>query len=236
MTDAAPPAPTRTLKIDFVSDVVCPWCVVGLGGLEAALARLKAEGIGAEVTFRPFELNPGMAPEGENIVEHIGRKYGSTPQQSAANRAMITERAAEAWPGFEMRMGEESRIWNTFDAHRLLHWAGTEGPAAQRALKAALFRAHFTEGRRLTDPEVLADAAEAAGLDRAKAVEVLSDDLYAAEVRAEEALWRARGITGVPAVVVEGKWLISGGQPAGVFEEALRGMAGQVGTPSSSKC
>jgi predicted DsbA family dithiol-disulfide isomerase len=229
MTDAAP---TKILHIDFVSDVVCPWCVVGLGGLEAALARLKAEGIGAELTFRPFELNPQMAPEGENIVEHIGRKYGSTPEQSAANRAMITQRAAEAWPGFEMRMGEESRIWNTFDAHRLLHWAGTVGPqengqSPQRALKEALFRAHFTEGRRLTDPEVLADAAAAAGLDRAKAVEVLADDLYAAEVRAEEALWRARGITGVPAVVVEGKWLISGGQPAAVFEEALRGMAGE---------
>lgn len=231
MTDAAPPAPAptlaRTLHIDFVSDVVCPWCVVGLGGLEAALSRLKAEGIGAEVTFRPFELNPQMAPEGENIVEHIGRKYGSTPQQSAANRAMITERAAEAWPGFQMRMGEDSRIWNTFDAHRLLHWAGTVGAEAQRALKEALFLAHFTEGRRLTDPGVLADAAAAAGLDRGKAVEVLADDLYAAEVRAEEALWLSRGITGVPAVVVEGKWLISGGQPAGVFEEALRGMAGE---------
>jgi predicted DsbA family dithiol-disulfide isomerase len=134
-----------------------------------------------------------------------------------------------------MRMGEDSRIWNTFDAHRLLHWAGTVGPDAQRELKATLFRAHFTEGRRLTDPEVLADAAAAAGLvpgssprmTRAKAVEVLADDLYAAEVRAEEALWRARGINAVPAVVVDGKWLISGGQPAAVFEEALRGMAAQ---------
>ncbi|MEJ6789004.1 DsbA family oxidoreductase [Brevundimonas sp. BR2-1] len=218
---------TRTLHIDFVSDVVCPWCVVGLGGLETALAKLKAEGIEAEVHFQPFELNPQMAPEGENIVEHIGRKYGSTPEQSAANRAMITERAAEAWPGFEMRMGPDSRIWNTFDAHRLLHWAGTVGAAEQRALKAALFTAHFTEGRVMTDAGVLADAAAAAGLDRDKAVEVLADDLYAEEVRAAEDLWRSRGINAVPAVVVEGKWLISGGQPAGVFEEALRGMAGE---------
>ena len=215
----------KTLHIDFVSDIVCPWCVVGLGGLEAALATLKAEGITAEVHFQPFELNPQMPPEGENIVEHIGRKYGSTPEQSAANRAMITQRAAEAWPGFEMRMGPDSRIWNTFDAHRLLHWAGTVGAAEQRALKAALFTAHFTDGRTMTDAGVLADAAAAAGLDRAKAVEVLADDLYAAEVRAAEALWVSRGINGVPAVVVEGKWLISGGQPAGVFEEALRQMA-----------
>jgi predicted DsbA family dithiol-disulfide isomerase len=224
----------KTLHIDFVSDIVCPWCVVGLGGLEAALETLKAEGITAEIHFQPFELNPQMPPEGENIVEHIGRKYGSTPEQSAANRAMITERAAEAWPGFEMRMGPDSRIWNTFDAHRLLHWAAlgssprvtkVEALAEQRALKAALFTAHFTEGRVMTDAGVLADAAAAAGLDRDKAVEVLADDLYAAEVRAAEALWVSRGINGVPAVVVEGKWLISGGQPAGVFEEALRGMA-----------
>ena len=218
----------KTLHIDFVSDIVCPWCVVGLGGLEAALETLKAEGITAEVHFQPFELNPQMAPEGENIVEHIGRKYGSTPEQSAANRAMITRRAAEAWSGFEMRMGPDSRIWNTFDAHRLLHWAGTVGAAKQRALKAALFSAHFTDGRTMTDAGVLADAAAAAGLDRAKAVEVLGDGRYAAEVRAAEALWVSRGINGVPAVVVEGKWLISGGQPAGVFEEALRKMASEA--------
>jgi predicted DsbA family dithiol-disulfide isomerase len=218
---------TRTLKIDFVSDVVCPWCVVGLGGLETALERLRPEGIEAEVRFQPFELNPGMAPEGENGGEHLARKYGSTPEQSAANRAMITARAAEAWEGFEMRMGPDSRIWNTFDAHRLLHWAGTVGLAEQRALKAALFRAHFTDNRSLADAQVLADAAATAGLDRDKAVEVLADDLYAAEVRAEEELWRARGINAVPAVVVEGKYLISGGQPPVVFEEALRRIAGE---------
>jgi predicted DsbA family dithiol-disulfide isomerase len=216
---------TRTLKIDFVSDVVCPWCVVGLGGLETALERLRPEGIEAEVRFQPFELNPGMAPEGENGGEHLAKKYGTTPEQSAANRAMITQRAAEAWDGFEMRMGPDSRIWNTFDAHRLLHWAGTVGAAEQRALKEALFRAHFTDNRSLADAQVLADAAAAAGLDRDKAVEVLADDLYAAEVRAEEQLWRARGINAVPAVVVEGKYLISGGQPAAVFEEALRKIA-----------
>ena len=168
-----------------------------------------------------------------------GRKYGSTPEQSAANRAMITQRAAEAMPGFEMRMGPDSRIWNTFDAHRLLHWAALGSSprvtkagalAEQLALTTTLFTAHFTDGRTMTDAGVLADAAAAAGLDPGsgpgrKAVEVLADDLYAAEVRAAEALWVSRGINAVPAVVVEGKWLISGGQPAEVFEEALRGMA-----------
>ena len=225
-------ASPKPLQIDFVSDVVCPWCVVGLGGLETALGALAAEGITAEIHFQPFELNPDMAPEGENITEHIGRKYGATPDQSAKNRAMIRDRAAEAWPddgkGFEMRMGPDSRIWNTFDAHRLLHWAGTIGLAQQRALKEALFRAHFTDNRPLPDAEVLADAAEAARLDRAEAEAVLADGLYAAEVRDAEALWTGRGITGVPAVVVEGKYLISGGQPAAVFEEALRKIAGEV--------
>ncbi len=223
MTDAA-----RPLSIDFVSDVVCPWCVVGLGGLEAALATLQAGGITAEVTFRPFELNPGMAPEGETIGAHIARKYGSTPEQSAANRAMITERAAEAWPGFEMRMGPDSRIWNTFDAHRLLHWAlETAGRAGQRALKEALFRTHFTDNRALAEAEVLADAAAAAGLDRAGALAVLADGRYAREVEAEAALWRSRGISAVPAVVIAGKYLITGGQPAAVFVEALRKMAAE---------
>jgi predicted DsbA family dithiol-disulfide isomerase len=220
----------KTLHIDFVSDVVCPWCVVGLGGLEQALETLKGEGIEAEVSFRPFELNPDMAPEGENIVEHIGRKYGSTPEQSAANRAMIRERAAEAWPDFngkpfEMRMGEDSRIWNTFDAHRLIHWAGEAGKETQAAMKKALFRVHFTEGKNIADAGVLTAAAQSAGLDRAEAGEVLTSGRYVEAVRAEQALWRSRGINAVPAVVVEGKYLISGGQPAAVFEEALRKMA-----------
>ena len=217
---------TRPLKIDFVSDVVCPWCVVGLGGLETALETLKAEGVTADIAFQPFELNPQMAPEGENIVEHIGRKYGSTPEQSAANRQMIRERAGDV--GFDMRMDETSRIWNTFDAHRLLHWAGDAGPDRQKALKQALFRVHFTEGRNLTDAGVLTAAAADAGLDRAEAAEVLASGRYVDAVREAQDLWRAQGINSVPAVVVEGKYLISGGQPAGVFEDALRKIAAEV--------
>lgn len=242
MADAAPaPAPLKTLHIDFVSDVVCPWCVVGLGGLETALDKLKDEGVQADIHFQPFELNPQMPPEGENIVEHIGKKYGSTPEQSAQNREMIKARAAEAWKtlkspisggvGFDMRMSETSRIWNTFDAHRLIHWAGeaSEGgsPDKQGALKKALFDAHFTQGRNLTDAGVLTSAAEAVGLDRAEAGEILASGRYAGAVREAEETWRARGINSVPAVVVEGKYLISGGQPAAVFEEALRKIAAE---------
>ena len=236
MTDAAP---QKTLKIDFVSDVVCPWCAVGLGGLTRALDTLKDEGVGAEISFQPFELNPQMAPEGENIVEHIGRKYGSTPEQSAANRAMIIERGAEAWDGlaspvtgeagFEMRMGADSRIWNTFDAHRLLHWAETLGAEAQGRLKRALLKANFTDQRNPSDHKVLAAVAAEAGLDRAEAEDVLASGRYAAEVREREAFYQRAGIHAVPAVIIQDKYLISGGQPAEVFEQALRQIAAEMG-------
>lgn len=210
----------RTLTIDFVSDVVCPWCVIGLRSLETALERAR-DVVTAEIRFHPFELNPAMAPEGENIVEHIGRKYGATPEQSAGTRAMIRERAAEF--GFQMAMTDESRIYNTFDAHRLLHWAGLTGD--QHALKMALFTAYFTEGRNPGDRAVLLAAAEQAGLDPTEAARVLDDGLYADEVRAEEALWQSRGINAVPAIVLDGRYLISGGQPPEAFEQALRQIA-----------
>lgn len=218
---------TRSLKIDFVSDVVCPWCVVGLYGLTQALERMKDE-VTADITLKPFELNPGLPAEGENISDHIGRKYGSTPEQSQANQAMIRDRAGEV--GFDMRMNADSRIWNTFDAHRLLHWAGEAEATgeAQLRLKRALFTTHFTDNRDLTDPEVLVAAAEAAGLDGDEARTVLASNRYVEAVRAEEALWRQRGITSVPAVVVNDRYLISGGQPVAVFEEALRKIAAEA--------
>ena len=211
------------IKIDFVSDVSCPWCVVGLGGLETAIDRV-GDLIDVHIHFQPFELNPQMAPEGENIVEHIGRKYGSTPEQSASARAMIRDRAAET--GFEMRMSDDSRIYNTFDAHRLLHWAEEHGK--QAALKAALFEAYFTKQLNPGDAEVLADTAASVGLNRAAAVEVLVSGRYSAEVRAAEELWRQRGINSVPAIVINDKYLISGGQPVEVFEQALRQIAAEA--------
>lgn len=215
---------TQPLKIDFVSDVVCPWCVVGLGGLETALEHLKAEGVEAEVAFRPFELNPQMAPEGENIVEHIGRKYGSTPEQSAQNRAMITERAASV--GFDMRMTADSRIWNTFDAHRLLHWAELESPARQAALKKLLLKAYFTDRQNPSDHEVLVRLAAEAGLDAARAREILASDEFARETRERERMYTDAGIHSVPAIIINDQHLISGGQPVEVFERALRQIAG----------
>jgi predicted DsbA family dithiol-disulfide isomerase len=216
-------AVNRMMTIDFVSDVSCPWCIIGLRALEEALAR-AGDAVSAEIRFQPFELNPRMPPEGQNIVEHITQKYGSTPAQSAATREMIRERASAL--GFTMAMSDESRIYNTFDAHRLLHWADEEG--RQPALKHALFTAYFTEGRSPADHEVLVDAAEKAGLDGAAARAVLASGRYGEEVRRAEALWRSRGIDAVPAVVIDGRYLISGGQPPEVFEQALRQIAAQA--------
>lgn len=217
------PLMSHQLRIDFVSDVSCPWCIIGLRGLETALERM-ADVVTADIHFQPFELNPSMAPEGQNIVEHIGEKYGSTKEQSATTRRMIRERAAEL--GFAMVMDDASRIYNTFDAHRLLHWAGLEG--SQIELKHALFEAYFSDGRDPSDPEVLLSIVGAVGLDAEVARDVLETDLYAEEVRDAEKLWQERGINSVPAVIVNERYLISGGLPPDAFEEALRGIAAKL--------
>ena len=213
----------RPMTIDFVSDVSCPWCIIGLRALEEALAR-AGDVVKADIHFQPFELNPTMPPEGQNIVEHITQKYGSTPAQSADTRAMIRSRAAAL--GFTMAMSDDSRIYNTFDAHRLLHWADQEGHQAE--LKNALFAAYFTDGQSPADHDVLVHAAEQAGLNGAVAREVLVSGRYAAEVRSAEELWRSRGINAVPAVVIDGRYLISGGQPPEVFEQAIRQIAAEA--------
>ena len=211
---------TKPIKIDFVSDIACPWCVVGLRGLEAALDRV-GDLVEADIRFQPFELNPDMPPEGQNIVEHVAQKYGATREQSDANRLAIRDRAAAV--GFTMAMDENSRIYNTFDAHRLLHWAGLVGD--QTALKHALFEANFTDNDSPAEHEVLVRAAMKAGLDPHAALEVLTSGAYAKEVREAQAQWRAAGINAGPAVIINDRHLISGGQPAEYFEQALRQIA-----------
>ncbi|MEC3910956.1 DsbA family oxidoreductase [Sphingobium sp. CR2-8] len=208
------------LKIDFVSDIVCPWCIIGLKGLQVALKRLDGE-VTADIRFHPFELNPDMEPQGQNLGEHLAQKYGSTPEQSAANRAMIKDRAAAL--GFDITMTADSRMYNSFDAHRLLCWAAEEG--GQADLKLAMFEAYFTHGLNVADHSVLLGAVAKAGLDIERALTILESDEFAAAVRSEEALWQSRGINSVPAVVVNGKYLISGGQPPEAFEQALRKIA-----------
>jgi len=213
-TTSATPAP---LRIDFVSDVSCPWCVIGLKSLEQALAKLDGT-VQAEIHFQPFELNANMPPEGEDIGEHIARKYGSTPEQMAQSREAIRARGEQL--GFTFAMDKRGRIYNTFDAHRLLHWAALEG--RQKALKMALFDAYFTQGQDPSSHEVLLKVAGDVGLDTVKAAEVLASDAYADEVRAQERFYQQNGINSVPAVIINERHLISGGQPPEVFEQALR--------------
>jgi predicted DsbA family dithiol-disulfide isomerase len=205
------------LKIDFVSDVSCPWCIIGLRGLTEALDQLGPE-VQAEIYFQPFELNPNMPAEGQNITEHITEKYGSTAEQSQANRAMIRDRGADV--GFAFRTDGQSRIYNTFDAHRLLHWAGLEG--LQYNLKEALFKAYFTDQQNPSDHATLATLAESVGLDRVRAEEILGSNEYAADVREQEQLWVSRGVTSVPTIVFNDQYAVSGGQPAEAFVGAIR--------------
>jgi predicted DsbA family dithiol-disulfide isomerase len=209
------------LKIDFVSDVSCPWCVIGLKSLETALAKLKGE-VAVDLHFQPFELNPQMGVEGEDIMEHIAQKYGSSPTEIERNRENIRARGAEL--GFEFNMQKRGRIYNTFDAHRLLHWAETDGK--QEALKYALFSAYFTDRRNPSDHAVLLDVAQKVGLDAKRAGQILESDEFSAEVRGREKFYADRGIRAVPSVIINDQHLIQGGQPAEVFERALRQLAG----------
>jgi len=221
---------TKPITIDFVSDVSCPWCIIGLKGVEQALERVGGL-VDADIRFQPFELNPHMPAEGQSLVEHVAQKYGSTPEQFKERRAMIRERAAEL--GFTIALSsEDGRVYNTFDAHRLLHWAGLEGRQPQ--LKLALFEAYFTNCLNPSDRQVLADAAEQAGLDREAAMEVLATGRYADEVREAERFWQSRGISAVPAVIIDGRYLISGGQPAEVFENAFRTIAAEGPAPAAA--
>ena len=210
------------MRIDFVSDVACPWCAVGLNALERALERIGPD-IAVDLHFQPFELNPTMAAEGADAGDYLKAKYGMDDAQLAHNRSVIRERGVAV--GFVF--GDRLRVWNTFDAHRLLHWAGLQGADFQRALKHALLQAYHGEGRNPGAPELLVKLAAAVGLDAAEAAAVLSDGRYTDEVRAAEQAWQRAGIQSVPAIVINEKHLISGGQPPEVFEQALRRIAAE---------
>ena len=210
------------MKIDFVSDVACPWCAVGLASLQQALKN-SADAVQATLHFQPFELNPDMPPGGEDVNEHLARKYGGTPEQFEANRAAIRQRGAAV--GFEFNPAGRGRIYNTFNAHRLLHWAGQQGDDQQLALKRALLEAYHGRSEAVEQDDVLLAAVKKAGLDEARAQEILASDEFAAAVRAAERHYQQAGISSVPAVIINDRHLISGGQPPEVFEQALRQLA-----------
>jgi predicted DsbA family dithiol-disulfide isomerase len=212
----------QRLDIAFVSDVACPWCAIGLASLDRALARLDGE-IATTVRVEPFELNPDMGPQGVETVPYLARKYGRTPEQIAQAQAMIRERGAAV--GFTF--GDRKHVWNTFNAHRMLHWAGLEGRALE--LKRALLRAYHGEGRDPGAADVLVDLAASVGLDPARAKAIAEGDEFAQEVRERERLWIERGVGGVPLVVMNGKYGIEGAQPPENYEQALRQIARSEG-------
>ena len=205
----------QPLRIDFVSDIACPWCAVGLSSLELALSRV-GDAVDTTLVVHPFELNPEMGKDGEKIVDYVVKKYGRTPAQVAEAQVMIRERGASV--GFTF--GPRTRIYNTFDAHRLVHWANLNGK--QLALKRALLQAYHGDGKAPSDHDVLVEAAQSVGLDAAEARKVLQSDDYADEVRAEEQEYQAMGIHAVPAVIINNRYLVSGAQPVEAFEEAIQ--------------
>lgn len=208
------------IRIGFVSDISCPWCAIGLKSLEDALARLGGQ-VTAEVHIQPFELNPEMPAEGQDISKHLMEKYDLTPEQYEQNTEALHVRGAEV--GFVFRTDKRSRIYNTFDAHRLLHWAGLEG--RQLELKHALFQAYFTDGEDPSSHETLAALAEKVGLDATRARKILSSDEYAKAVRERERFYLEQGIHAVPSVIINERHLIRGAQSADAFAQALRNIA-----------
>lgn len=203
------------VQVDIVSDIMCPWCIIGFKQLEQALA---ATGTGARIRWHPFELNPGMPAEGQNLTEHIIEKYGSTPEQSAKNRSQM--HALGEGLGFTFNFSADSRIVNSFAAHQLLDFALGQG--LQHPLKLALFEAHFTDDKDVSDTDTLLDVAASVGLDRAACQQVLETGALAATVREKQQFWTSRGISGVPSMVFGGKYLVTGAQGAENYAQLLQ--------------
>ena len=212
----------KTLRLDIISDVVCPWCIVGFKRLESVFSDFPD--VEFDVHWHPFELNPQMAAEGENLKEHIKGKYGTTDEESAVSREKL--RAFGAEYDFAFNYADDMRMYNTFDAHRLLYWAQTQGK--QHELKLALFEAFFSRRENIGDRSVLVDVAVSVGLNRDQAKAVLEEDQYHNEVRGEEQFWQKNGIQGVPAVVFEKKYLVTGAHSPEGYKEVVGKLVGRL--------
>jgi len=221
MTESATDGIASTIRIDIASDIVCPWCIIGYKQLERALDET---GVRAEIHWHPFELNPQMPEQGEDLQQHLAAKYGSTPEDSRKARARLTAMGDEL--GFTFDYAGDMNMPNTFRAHQLLRWAGTQG--REHDLKMALFEAFFTNRENVNDLEVLADTAARIGLDRDEALAVLRDARFAEEVRVNEQTWTTKGIQGVPAMIFNQKYLVTGAQGTENFVSILRQLAQEV--------
>ncbi|WP_170750675.1 DsbA family oxidoreductase [Ruegeria lacuscaerulensis] len=209
------PDPRPVIQVDIVSDVVCPWCIVGFRQLDIALQQ---ENVLARLRWHPFELNPNMPPEGQNLREHITEKYGSTAEQSQQARERLVQIGGEL--GFTFNFNDDSRIVNTFAAHQLLDWAESHGK--QHPLKLTLFKTYFTDGLDVSDTEVLLNAVQAAGLDRDAAQAALESGAHVGPVREKQQFWTSRGISGVPSMVFGGKYLLTGAQGSETYSQVVQ--------------
>ncbi len=218
MKDSKPLSSEQPLRIDIISDVVCPWCVIGYRQLAQALEQTNTT---YEIHWHPFELNPNMPNDGQNLREHIMEKYGSSKQESDASRTRMNEAGSEV--GFEFNFNDNTRMHNTFNLHQLLHWADQQG--RMHDLKQALFTAHFTNNRNISNIAVLADIAAEIGLDRSEALAVLEDQRFAKEVREAEQRSQAQGIQSVPAVIFNERHLVSGAQGVENYVSILKQLA-----------
>ncbi len=230
---AALQPPAVSIRVDVVSDVTCPWCAIGLAALDQAVERVSDQAW-VHVHMQPFELNPNMGREGQDTTEHLSAKYGSTPEQQAQGRERIRQRGAEL--GFVFRPEGRGRVWNTFNAHRLLQWAGDVDARAnpphssghQLALKVALLAAVHTRGESPADADVLLNAVTQAGLDPVQASAILSSEAWSTEVRDAQRFYLENGIQAVPAFIFNEEHLVSGGQPVEVLEQVLRQLIAQA--------
>lgn len=214
------------IKIDYVSDIACPWCAVGLGGLEQAIKKIGGA-FEVDVHFQPFELNPDMPPGGQDVFEHLTQKYGKTVEQVRATQNEIKARAAAV--GYPFHPEGRKHVYNTFNAHRLLHWAGLEcGAQAQHRLKRELLVTYFQLAVDLDEAQNLLDAVNRAGLDSKRAADILATDEFSADVRAQQMKYTSMGIHSVPSIIINDKYLLQGAQPAEAFEEALRQVAAET--------
>ncbi len=204
------------LRIDLVSDVVCPWCIIGYRQFQKALAS-REQSVELELHWHAFELNPQMPAEGQNLREHLAEKYGTTPEQSQKARQRLTDLGTEL--GFEFNYSDDMKMVNTFRAHQLLHWAADKG--CQTALKEALFKAFFTDGQDVNDLDSLAEVCAGVGLDQDEALEVLADARYAQVVRDDQRQWVEQGIQAVPTFVINGQYMVQGAQEAEAFGRML---------------
>jgi len=212
----------KKLKIDIVSDVMCPWCIIGYKNLETALAQLSDE-FTAQISWKPFELNPDMPVAGQDLNEHLAQKYGLTEQQGDENRQRILEMGEQA--GFDFNFDGKRIMTNSFDLHRLLTWAASEGK--QTELKLAFFKAHFTDLVYLNEQDTLLDVVASVGLDRARAKQILDSGEYFQDVRSEQNTLQQMGITSVPTFIINDQFALTGGQPSDAFVQAFKQIAEQ---------